>query len=371
MLAQAASEDFELRQLDVKTAYLYGDIDRELYIQQPPGFQDGTHQACLLLKNLYGLKQGPRMWHKKLVETLQQIGLVESDADPGLFIKRSSSGQILLLVYVDDMLLAGRCEEIDVLVRTLSREFDVRDLGDAAYFLGYEIVRNRAERTLFVCQKKLTVDMVERYLGQVGAVRSRSTPLPEGAKLDIPSLPVDASTKTKYVQVLGSLLYLAAGTRPDISYAARALARFRGSPTKWHWACVQHVLHYLAATAGKGILYGQDSGIQTIADACFAPEGKSSVSGWVVIMNVGAMSWDSRKQDLIAQSSCEAEHIDLSEITREALWLWRLRPLIGLPNCPVDVWCDKTGTLALADHDTSHLSPSRLFYAFIVLPERM
>jgi hypothetical protein len=152
MLAQTASKDLELRQLDVKTAYLYGDIDRELYIQQPPGFEDGTHQACLLLKNLYGLKQGPRMWHKKLVETLERIGLVESDADPGLFIKRSSSGRILLLVYVDDMLLAGRREDIDVLVTALSREFDVRDLGDAAaYFLGYEIVRNRAERTLFVC----------------------------------------------------------------------------------------------------------------------------------------------------------------------------------------------------------------------------
>jgi hypothetical protein len=178
------------------------------------------------------------MWHKKLVEAFERIGLVESDADPGLFVKRSSSGSILLLVYVDDMLLAGRCEEIDVLVTTLSREFDVRDLGDAAYFLGQEIVRNRAERTLFVCQKDLMVDTVERILDQVGAVRSRSAPLPEGAKLDVRSPQLDASTKTKYVQVLGSLLYLVAGTRPDISYAARALARLSGSPTKWHWACV-------------------------------------------------------------------------------------------------------------------------------------
>jgi hypothetical protein len=117
--------------LDVKTAYLYGEIDRELYIQLPPGFEDGTHQVALLLKNLYGLKQGPRMWHKKLVETLEQLGLVESDADPGLFIKRSSSGHGLLLVYVDDMLLTGNRDEIEELVRALSREFDVRDLGDA------------------------------------------------------------------------------------------------------------------------------------------------------------------------------------------------------------------------------------------------
>jgi hypothetical protein len=203
------------------------------------------------------------VWHKKLVETLERIGLVESDAGPGLFSKRSYSGRILLLVYVDAMLLAGRCKEIDVLVTKLSREFDVRDLGDAAYFLGYEIVRNRAEGTLFVCQKKLTIDIVERYLGKVGAVKPGSTPFPEGAKLDIPSPRLDASTKTKYVQVLGSLLYLAAGTGPDISYAERALARFSGSPTKRHWACVQH-------------------------------EGKSSVSGWVVIMNGGAKSWDSR-----------------------------------------------------------------------------
>jgi hypothetical protein len=173
------------------------------------------------------------------------------------------------------------------------------------------------------------------------------------------------------VQVLGSLLYLAAGTRPDISFAARVLARFSVSPTKWHWACVQHVLHYLAATAGKGILYGQGSGIQTFADASFAPEGKSSVSGWVVIMNGGAISWDSRKQDLIAQSSCEAEYIALSEIMREALWLWKLRPLIGLPNCPVNVWCDNTGTLALADHDTSHRRSKHIALRFHSVRERV
>jgi hypothetical protein len=169
--------------------------------------------------------------------------------------------------------------------------------------------------------------MVKRYLGQVGAVRLISTPLIERAKLDIHSPPAYASTKTFFVQGIGSLLYPAAGTRPDIWYAAHALARFNGSPTKWHWACVQHVLHFLTGITGKGILYGQGCGIQPFADASFVPEGKNSVTGRVVIMNRGATSmWDSRKQDMIAQSSCEAEYMALSEITREALWLWKLRP---------------------------------------------
>jgi hypothetical protein len=221
--------------LDVKTAYLYGDIDRELYIQQPPGFEDGTHQACLLLKNLSGLKQGPRMWHKKLVETLKRLGLVDGEADPVLFIKGSASERVLLLVYVDHMLLAGTRDEIDALVRAVSGEFDVRNLGNAACFLGYEITRDRAKRMLFVCQEQLTVDMVEKYLGKVGAVRPRSTPLREGAGLEVDSPPLDARTKAKYVPAIASLLCLAAGTRPDISCAARALARFNGSSTKWPW----------------------------------------------------------------------------------------------------------------------------------------
>jgi hypothetical protein len=127
------------------------------------------------------------MWHKKLVETLKRLGLVESEADPGLFIKCSISERVLLLVYGDDMLLAGTRDKIDALVRAVSGEFDVHDLGDAAYFLGYEITRDRAKRMFFVCQEKVTVDMVEKYLGKVGAVRPRSTPLPEGAKLEIDS----------------------------------------------------------------------------------------------------------------------------------------------------------------------------------------
>jgi hypothetical protein len=111
--------------------------------------------------------------------------------------------------------------------------------------------------------------------------------------------------------------------------------------------------------------------LQTFADASFAPEGKSSVSGWVVIMNGGAISWDSRKQDPLAQSSCEAECIALSEIAREALQLRKLRPLIGLPNCPVNVWCANTGTLALADHDTSHRRSKHIALRFHSVRERV
>jgi hypothetical protein len=93
------------------------------------------------------------------------------------------------------------------------------------------------------------------------------------------------------VQALGSSLYLAAGTRPNVSYTARTLARFDGSSTKWHWSCAQHVLHYLARTTGKGIGYGRDNGLQVFVDASFAPEGKNSVTGWVVSIHGGAVSW--------------------------------------------------------------------------------
>jgi hypothetical protein len=200
---------------------------------------------------------------------------------------------------------------------------------------------------------------------------ARSTPLPEGAELKIDSPPLDARTKAKYVPAIGSLLDLAAGTRPDISFAGCALASFIGSSTKWHLACVQHVLHYLARTTGKGIVYGQDNGLQAFVHASFAPEGRNSVSGWVVSINGGAISRDSCKQDLIAQSSCETEYIALYEITREALWLWKLCPLIGLPSCPVDVWCDDTAALASADHDACHRRSKHISLRFHSVRERV
>jgi hypothetical protein len=130
-------------------------------------------------------------------------------------------------------------------------------------------------------------------------------------------------------------------------------------------------LHHLAGTTGKGIAYDQDNGLQVFVDVSSAPEGKNSVTDWVVSINGGAVSWVSRKQDLLAQSSCEAEYIALSEITREALWLWKLRPLIGLPSCPVDVWCDNSGALALADHDTSHRRSKHISLRFHSVRERV
>jgi hypothetical protein len=229
LLAVVAERDLVLHQLNVKTAFLNGELEEEIYMQQAQGYEEGGPECvCHLKKTLYGLRQAPRAWHTHLKEELEGLEFRASETDPALFVKGMGCDATYILIWVDDILMAEkRMEEIPAVKRLLGEVFDVRDLGEATYFLKMEVNRDRKIGTLKLTQKKLTGELLQRY-GMEGA-RGRDVPMSLGEKVQRDGEPLDRE-KFPYSELVESLLYLSVCTRPDIAQSVGVLARYMATP---------------------------------------------------------------------------------------------------------------------------------------------
>eukprot|EP00963_Diacronema_lutheri_P010611 scaffold1117_cov307-Pavlova_lutheri.AAC.1 len=247
----AAKRDWEVENIDIKTAFLNGDLDEEIYMDMPPGFQlDG--KVWKLKKTLYGLKQAPRAWHIKLTDVLEKLGFRCSTADPGLYVGED----MLLMVYVDDLLLCGngRSKEENV-KQSLLTTFEGRDLGPTDHFLGIKMERDRIGKTVFLSQETYVNNVLERF--RMADCYSVSTPLEPGTKWTSDASATESNFP--YQELVGCLMYLAVSTRPDIAYVTNRPARYVSAPTSNHVAVAKRVLKYLHGTKAVGILLGDSS----------------------------------------------------------------------------------------------------------------
>lgn len=347
LLALAAAMDLEIHQLDIKTAFLYGELEENVWIQQPPGYESGgSNIACHLRKSLYGLKQAPRVWHGKLSEKLEALGFKISTADPALFIK-DGSDPIYLLTYVDDILIiTADTGALAVTKAKLLDTFEGRDLGPASFYLGMDIHRDRAARSITLAQSRLTADLLEKF----GMTESKplSTPLSAATKLSREDgEPLDTTTYG-YSQLIGSLMYLSVCTRPDISQAVGTLARYMAAPTNIHWQAAKGVLRYLNGTAKFGISY-QGLHIEAYCDADYAGDldSRRSTTGYVFTMGGGAISWSSRLQPTVAASTTEAEYMAAAYAIKEALWLRNLLNDLGMKTHTITINADNQSAIKL------------------------
>ena len=270
LLAMVAAEDLELHQLDVKTAFLNGELEEDIYMVQPPGYEEGGPGiACHLKKALYGLKQAPRAWHTKLKGELETMGFQASETDPGMYIQRRKESNVYILVYVDDILIIAKdLELVKDIKKALMTTFDARDLGEAAYFLGWEIKRDRVKKTIKVTQQRMTADLVNKY--GMKNVRPKTTPMSTALKMTKKGEELDTNVY-HFSELVGSLLYLSVCTRPDIAQATGALARYMSKPTTEHWTAAKGVLKYLAGTEDTGITYRPEKmDIMGYSDADYA-----------------------------------------------------------------------------------------------------
>ena len=332
LLSLVAAEDLELHQLDVKTAFLNGELEEDLWIEEPEGYkQKGHGYACHLKKALYGLRQAPRAWHARLKKELEAAGFYASSTDPGLFIKRDGQSYIFVLVWVDDMLLAAKkTADLEMVKAKLRGAFEITDMGEAKYFLGMELVRDRRAGELKLSQQRMTADLLSQY--EMADCKPKSTPLSAGAKLTKEGEPLNDPC---YSELVGSLLYLSTCTRPDISQAVGALSRYMSAPTQEHWTAAKGVLRYLAGTKSYGIKYSraEKAPVYGYCDADYAGDidTRRSTTGYVFMMNGGAISWSSRKQPTVAISTTEAEYMAAAGAVKEGLWLRKLALDLGIP----------------------------------------
>jgi hypothetical protein len=328
LLAHVAKEDLELHQLDIATAFLHGELEERVYVRPPEGYECGEGKCWQLHKALYGLKQAPRAWYGKLRRALEEFGFVAATADPALFVRSHDKETEFLLVYVDDLLIAAR--ELIVVEHTkkevLSR-FKGRDLGEAGVYLGLHITRDRAAGTLKVSQQAYSSQLLKKH--GLEEAKSRSTPMDQGTKLSKEGDSVqDEGERKRYASTVGALLYLANCTRPDIAYATSSLARFMSAPTQQHLQAAKAVLRYLAGTLDQGVVYSKHHGDGLVgygdADYAGCVDTRRSTSGYVFLCAGGAVSWQSKRQTVVALSTAEAEYIAAAALVREALWLQRL-----------------------------------------------
>ena len=347
LLSIAAERDYDVHQLDVKTAFLNGELEEEVYLRPPEGFEDQQGRVWLLTKALYGLKQAAQAWHVKLKNSLAKEGLHASTADPCLFIGQFESKETAyMLVHVDDALIIGTSTAVREAKRKFASLFDVRDLGEANLFLGLELVRDRAAGKLWLGQSQYTENKLEQF--GMRNCNSRVTPLevsqqlgPTGEALE-PSVP--------YHEAVGSLLYLAVCTRPDISHSVGMLSRFVSAPRKEHWLALKGVLRYLRGTVKLGLLFLRGARELTgYTDSDYAGDliKRRSTSGYVFLSGGAAILWGSKLQTTVAVSTCEAELIAGARAIKEALWLRKL--LADIVGCyrPVKLLMDNQSALTL------------------------
>jgi hypothetical protein len=254
VLALSVSRGWSLRQLDVKNAFLHGVLEEEVYMKQPPGFEDPKlpHHICKLDKALYGLKQAPRAWFSKLSSKLHSLGFIASKADTSLFIYNRSGIIIFVLIYVDDIIVTSSSDRaISALLRDLSGDFALKDLGDLHFFLGIEV--QKTSNGLILSQEKYATDLLSR----VGMTNCTTcpTPLSSTDKLSLTDgAPLGAEDSTRYRSIVGALQYLTL-TRPDLCFAVNKICQFLHAPTTTHWTAAKRILRYVQGTLKVGLTF--------------------------------------------------------------------------------------------------------------------
>lgn len=254
LLSLAATYDWEIHQIDIKSVYLNGLLDEEIYMEQPKGFKvpGKENKVCRLRKAIYGLKQVGRQWHEHLQDSLSTFGFGKLiSGDVSIFFKHNEGGEItIILVYVDDMAIFSSREHVQATKDFIGSKYKYTDLGEIKHFLGLHITHDHSKRTLTINQTQYIQRIIAHF--DMMTCRPVYTPLdPNMVLVANPEKKSDSSLTVCYQQLIGSLMYAMLGTRPDICFAVNQLSQYGANPTHDHLLAAQHVLQYLSTTKLK------------------------------------------------------------------------------------------------------------------------
>ncbi|KAG9446485.1 hypothetical protein H6P81_012613 [Aristolochia fimbriata] len=342
ILSIVAVKGLYLEQLDVKTTFLHGDLEEEIYMRQPAGFEVIGKESwvCKLKRSLYGLKQAPRQWYLKFDRFMLDIGFARSNADHCVYLQRFNDGDyIILILYVDDMLVAGtNMKKIDDLKKRLANQFSMKDLGEAKQLLGMQITRDKKKKKLWLSQEGYVKKVLERF--NMHESKAVTTTLGSQFKLSKEQCAKSdeeiAHMKTvPYASAIGSLMYAMVSTRPDIAHAVGVVSRFMKNPGKEHWEAVKWIFRYLKGTFDYCLCFGRNN---------------IDVKGFVDSDHAGDRDNGEALRKVVALSSTEAEYVAATEASKEYIWLKSLMNELGFDNadCRIieageDRWKEESG----------------------------
>ena len=304
-------------------------------------------RVCKLHKTLYGLKISPKRWNERFTEEVYKMGLERDINDPCLFTCRKNNTMALLVLYVDDIILASNNpEKLQEIKVKLCKAFHMKDLGERRMYLGMKIERDRKNKILTLNQSEYTEKISERF--QMKECNAQETPM---VTRQVKNRECRASgntntTKTSsfpYREAIGSLLYLAGATRPDITYAVNYLSRKQVSPTEEDWKDVKRIFRYLRGTTGKGLTFrAKTEKLELYTDASFRDcEESNSTTGYIIKLFGDTVAWRSHKQQHVGISTCQAEYLSMTEVCQELISLDKaLRDITGYTFYPATIWCD-------------------------------
>ncbi|GMJ13708.1 hypothetical protein HRI_005040000 [Hibiscus trionum] len=364
LLALAASNDWHLLQLDVNNAFLNGQLDEEVYMKLSLGYNlkdsmscanldESSNLVCKLNKSIYGLKQASRQWFHAFSQVILKCGFVQSPSDHSLFTKGTGDDFIALLVYVDDVVLAGKnLLLLEAVQDFLQSHFKLKLLGPLKYFLGFEIAMN--DTGISLSQRHYTLQLLEDTgcLGKKPAetpiIASHKLSVHEGDLLTDPQI---------YRRLVGRLLYLT-HTRPDITFAVHLLSQFVSSPRQPHLQAVYHLLSYIKNSPGQGLFFSKNNNLQlrafVDADYGSCPDTRRSTTGYCTYLGDSLISWKSKKQNTVSRSSCEAEYRAMTSATCELVWLTALLSSFGVQISQTSLFCDNQSSVHLASNQVFH-----------------
>ncbi|CAI7744186.1 unnamed protein product [Closterium sp. NIES-54] len=329
LLHVAAQRDYELHSLDFSTAFLHGSLHEEIWLHRPPGFTGSFTTGTLwsLRRPVYGLRQAPREWHVTLRTTLAALGFVPSTTDPSLFLRTYTSlPPFNVLVYVDDLVFATADTEALTLVKSeLQKRHTCTDLGELRSYLGLQITRDRARRTITLTRSHMVHQVLQRFGFQFSS--PQLTPLSTSHSLSAPPSDESVEPSGLYPELVGCLMYLMTCTRPDVAYPLSLLARYvaPGRHRKVQWDAAKRVMRYLCITSGMGLVLGRRGPVVLTghADASWVDDSATQrlSQGYTFSLGSGTVSWRSTRSSSVLSSSCEAEIYAGAMAAQELRWL--------------------------------------------------
>jgi hypothetical protein len=335
-------------------------------MKQPEGFieKGQEHLVCKLKKSIYGLKQASRSWNVHFDQVIQSYDFDQCPNEPCVYRKCEGNAVVFLVLYVDDILLIGNNVKMLSTVRVwLSKQFEMKDLGEAGHILGIKVIRDRKKRMLALSQEAYIDTLLTRFSMQNS--KKGFLPFRHGVALSKEQCPktpeaIESMKAVPYASAVGSLMYAMLCTRPDICFAVGMVSRYQSNPGQEHWTAVKNILKYLKRTKEYMLVYKASDLMPmgyTDSDFQSCRDSRKSTSGCVFTLGGGAVIWRSVKQKCIADSTMEAEYVAASEAAKEAVWFRNF--LLDLDVVPslqktITLYCDNSGAVANSREPRAH-----------------